>query len=854
MKSNLKHIFGPFLGLLLFTAALWVLHHQLKTYHLHDILKHFHELSSVTLFSALFLGILSYLIMTGYDFLALRYIHHPLSYTKTALASFIGYAFSNNIGFSMIAGASVRYRLYTAWGLTTFEITQVIGFCTLTLWLGFLALGGVVFLLEPLAFSGVLHLPFASFHIIGRIFLAVAAGFVLWSLIVRRPIKIRGWTFPLPPPGLLLAQITVASLDWLIAGSVLYVLMPSTPRISFPAFVGIFMMAQLMGLLSQVPGGLGVFESAVLLLLSHTFPPSKILGSLLAYRGIYYLLPLIAASGLLGIQELFRYRKAFERVAHGFGRLISSSTPQVLAFATFVGGAILLFSGSTPALTGRLAWLKTMMPLPVMEFSHFLGSLVGGTLLILARGLQRRIDAAYVFTAILLAGGILFSLLKGLDYEEAIILAVMLGALLPSRQYFYRSASLFRVTFNPGWIAGIAAVFMCSLWLGFFSYKHVEFNSDLWWHFTFAGNAPRFLRATVGVAALMFFFALARILGPAPPEPSRKSREEMERTNVIVQNSIRTYANLALLGDKSFLFSRHGNAFIMYGIEKRSWVCMGDPVGPKDEWPELAWQFREMADRYDGWTVFYEVDSEELPLYLDLGLSLLKLGEEARVNLEGFALEGGVRKGLRHTSRKLEKDGYLFQVDSREEVLSLLPEFKSISDAWLREKNTSEKGFSLGFFNEEYLKKLPAATIRKEGKIVAFANLWPGGGKEELSIDLMRYLPDAPHGAMEYLFIQLMLWGKREGYRWFNLGMAPLSGLGDKGLAPLWNRVGAYIFRHGEHFYNFQGLRQYKEKFDPEWSPKYLASPGGLAVPRILANIATLISGGMKGVIAKSGS
>jgi phosphatidylglycerol lysyltransferase len=133
MKSNLKHIFGPFLGLLLFTAALWVLHHQLKTYHLHDILKHFHELSSVTLFSALFLGILSYLIMTGYDFLALRYIHHPLSYTKTALASFIGYAFSNNIGFSMIAGASVRYRLYTAWGLTTFEITQVIGFCTLTL-------------------------------------------------------------------------------------------------------------------------------------------------------------------------------------------------------------------------------------------------------------------------------------------------------------------------------------------------------------------------------------------------------------------------------------------------------------------------------------------------------------------------------------------------------------------------------------------------------------------------------------------------------------------------------------------------------------------------------------------------
>ncbi len=115
----------------------------------------------------------------------------------------------------------------------------------------------------------------------------------------------------------------------------------------------------------------------------------------------------------------------------------------------------------------------------------------------------------------------------------------------------------------------------------------------------------------------------------------------------------------------------------------------------------------------------------------------------------------------------------------------------------------------------------------------------------------MRYLPEAPHGIMEFLFIQLMLWGRREGYRWFSLGMVPLSGLEGHELAPFWNRLGAFIFRHGEHFYNFQGLRQYKEKFDPEWKPKYLASPGGLSIPLILTNIASLISGGMKGVVAK---
>ncbi len=141
--------------------------------------------------------------------------------------------------------------------------------------------------------------------------------------------------------------------------------------------------------------------------------------------------------------------------------------------------------------------------------------------------------------------------------------------------------------------------------------------------------------------------------------------------------------------------------------------------------------------------------------------------------------------------------------------------------------------------------------VRKADKIVAFANLWIGTEKEELSPDLMRHLPEAPHDIMEYLFVQLMLWGKQEGYRWFNLGMAPFSGLETRALAPLWNRLGAFVFRHGEHFYNFQGLRQYKEKFDPEWEPRYLASPAGLALPRVLTNLASLISGGLTGVLTK---
>jgi phosphatidylglycerol lysyltransferase len=258
-----------------------------------------------------------------------------------------------------------------------------------------------------------------------------------------------------------------------------------------------------------------------------------------------------------------------------------------------------------------------------------------------------------------------------------------------------------------------------------------------------------------------------------------------------------------------------------------------------------------MANRQGGWTVFYEVGQQHFPLYLDLGLTLLKLGEEARVPLAAFTIEGNARKGLRSNRNRVEREGCRFEVVGPEEIPALIPELKAVSDAWLASRHTREKGFSLGFFKPDYLCRFPAALIRREGIIMAFANILPDPQREELSIDLMRHLPDAPGGVMDYLFTELMFWGKEKGYHWFNLGMAPFSGLESRALAPLWTRVGALLFRHGEHFYNFKGVREYKEKFDPVWEPRYLASPGGLALPRVIANVAALISGGLKGVVGK---
>src|SRR5262249_47305142 len=155
----------------------------------------------------------------------------------------------------------------------------------------------------------------------------------------------------------------------------------------------------------------------------------------------------------------------------------------------------------------------------------------------------------------------------------------------------------------------------------------------------------------------------------------------------------------------------------------------------------------------------------------------------------------------------------------------------------------------LGFFEKEYIRRFPVAVVRRGRRIVSFSNLWATANREELSVDLMRHRTDAPNGVMDFMFLHLMLWGQTQGYKTFNLGMPPLSGLENRSLGTVWNRVGALAYRFGENFYNFQGLRQYKEKFDPVWEPMYLASPGGLALPRILTNLATLISGGLRGVV-----
>ncbi len=258
-----------------------------------------------------------------------------------------------------------------------------------------------------------------------------------------------------------------------------------------------------------------------------------------------------------------------------------------------------------------------------------------------------------------------------------------------------------------------------------------------------------------------------------------------------------------------------------------------------------------MAQAAGGRAVFYQVRPENLSLYADAGLRAFKLGEAAEVDLARFDLKGAsARRPQARQQPRHPRGAHLRTVTAgpggggdRRAAGGLHP--------WLAEHKAREKRFSIGAFDRAYVSALPAAVVRREGRIIAFATVMTTELKQEATVDLMRFAPDAPASTMEFLFVNLLLSLKAEGYQRFDLGMAPLSGLNASPAAPFWHRLGCAVFEHGERFYNFHGLRAFKAKFQPNWQPRYLAITGGANAMVALADVAVLIGGGLKGVVGK---
>lgn len=843
------------IGFVLLLAAMgfFALHRLLLEVRFHDVRAAFHALQPWQIGTALGLTATSYFLLTLYDVLALRIIGKSLPWRTAALASFTSYTLSHNLGLSLLTGGSERYRVYSASGLETADIVRIIATASMTFWSGVIVMAAAAFAIHPvyLALGPVLVTPGLQ-RLFGLAVLALTALLVFKARTPGQSLRIFGSTLPLPSAGQVIAQVCLAGLDLMVASAALYILVPGVSAQMFPLFFLSYTLAIIVALVTHVPGGIGVFETVMIAGLPHV-DKSALLAALVAYRVIYYLVPLLVAAVLLAVHEQRRWRRPLGSALRLSHSVVSGIAPTCLATLTFSGGAILLISGSLPAIPHRLRALHHFIPLPFVEASHIAASLAGTALLLLAPGLYRRLDGAFILTRLMLLAGAAFSLAKGFDYEEAVILILIAGILQWSRKSFYRHTAFTKRSFSAGWIAAVAVAVGLSLWIGFFSYKHVAYQTDLWWEFAWKGDASRFLRASFGAAVTLIAAIVIRFGSPAA---QRGTADEVRLPNekLAFADNDRTDAMLAWTGDKRFVHSENGKAFLMYQVQGHSWIVMGDPVGPRSEWPDLLWLIRERADAAQGRLLLYQITTEALPIAIDLGLQLVKYGEEARVDLASFRLDGPDARGLRYAERRALRDGAEFAIIPASDVPGICSELSVISDEWLKAKGHSEKGFSVGRFEPSYISRFDCAVVRQNGRIVAFANIWATKNHNELSIDLMRHAADMPYGTMDFLFIHLMQWAREQGYRWFTLGIAPLSGIEARRLAPIWARASAFLYKHGDSFYGFEGLRAYKNKFSPVWEPRYIAGLHNIGLARSLIDLQTLVGGGPSSAVFQSKS
>ncbi|WP_141549699.1 phosphatidylglycerol lysyltransferase domain-containing protein [Bacillus sp. AFS040349] len=282
-----------------------------------------------------------------------------------------------------------------------------------------------------------------------------------------------------------------------------------------------------------------------------------------------------------------------------------------------------------------------------------------------------------------------------------------------------------------------------------------------------------------------------------------------------------TLSHLLFLEDKQVFQAQGGSVLISYRKKGRRLFILGDPFGDKEKIEEGLNEFFSYASKRKLTPVFYQASEKYISFYEKHGYRLFKVGEEAKVNLKSFVIEGKKFGNIRNIKNKFTKDGYIFSVAHPPFSSSLLEEMKSVSNEWLNDRK--EKGFSVSSFSEEYISYFPVSLFRDpNGRLIAFASLPSDYQKEEtLSIDIMRYRNDS-RGAMDMVFVSTILWAKEMGYTSCSLGMSPLSNVGVDNNSPFQEKIARYAFLNGCKFYNFKGLRRYKAKFATDWSPRYL--------------------------------
>ena len=597
-------------GLLLLAGAIWVVQREFRHLSVADVRAALAALPTSALLTAAGLTVLSYGVLAVYDWLGARYAGRPASWARALLASFCGYSLAHNIGFAAVSGAAVRYRLYSAWGYSPLEIGKIIGFTSLTFGLGGLALGGMLLLLEPevLPWAGA-NVPRWMLQLLSVPMFALVLGYVLLSRF-RRSIRAFGHVVELPGVRMAMVQTLLATADLAVTAAIFYVLLPAAPGLTFLHFVGLYLVAYTAGIVSNVPGGLGVFDGAILLGLAPHMGAAEVVGALLVFRLYYYIVPLFIAGALFAGFEVTQRSDLLAR----FGLIGRGAMPlQVPALAGLVaiGGALLIFLGGLPT---SATDLKEWAGYEAAVASQFAASIVGSLLMVMAFGLARRLTIAWWGGLFLLLNGALIGWLR----EEAwwtwgvfLVVAVLLATMRPA---FYRSSRIRREPLSNEILLPLAAASICGLTLALLA-NAGQVQDESWWEIVLAGQSPPQLRFTVGITAVLLLAGMVQLLRPARIE-TRPFDAEAVAALAALGTTPPAAADAVLWGEAEragFAFTRHG----------RVWIAHGDPAGDARDAVSAIWRFRDLCDRHGARPAFLDIGPAHLRVYADTGLQTL---------------------------------------------------------------------------------------------------------------------------------------------------------------------------------------------------------------------------------------
>lgn len=811
--------YSKIIKLVFITSVLIFVVHALgsffKTVQWHQVGVGLANLSWANLIILLVTGCIAVIPMLGYDFAIIHFLPGKFKRSYIIRCGLITNTLTNIAGFGGILGATLRAYFYRE-NATKKDILLAISKIAVFLLSGLSILCWIALIIMFGFHDGGHFNQYSIWLIGGGLYFPVVFYFTMINdnkLFKEVTPKLEGFI------------VGSSTLEWLfVALFFLLVGWCLGVRENLINVLPLYAVAQVLGVLSMIPGALGSFDVMMIFELSLLgVPRTTIVIWLLLFRIFYYIVPLILA-GLMFIHNLAQQVNEF---FDGLPLMLLRKTAYYLITAfMYISGILMLLTASIPDITAENKIVQHLYPYTFFFIHQMSTILFAIAMLACARGLQAKVKRAYWPTLILLVIGIANTIWNLGTISLTIYLVIVLLLVLMSRHVLYREKlqySIGKFTIDSLIFAGgfILYVIVGVINAPQYSSKHrvpsfLFFPGEKIWLSGLIG---------LGLGILLMLVILWYFTQGRDPFNRVQSFNADRVRKVIDQFGGNSTSHLAFLRDKNLYFyqkDKTDQLFFMYRKKYDRLVVMGDPVGNQAVLREALRQFVREADLYDYEIVFYEVSSDLTLLLHEFGFDFIKTGESGLVTLADFTLAGKKQRSQRALMHKFDREGYVFDVVKPPFDDQLMAELKAVSDSWLGEQ--VEKGFSLGFFDPYYINQAPVGTVRdKDGKLVAFATFMPTGGKEILTIDLMRHSKDAPSGIMDKIFISMYQYGQENEYKYFDLGMAPLSNVGEYQFSFLEEKIAHFIYEYGYHLYGFQGLRHYKDKYASIWSSRYIA-------------------------------